>query len=193
MPDARVGTEDGEFAKVVAGGVGEHGDLLRLRVELLLLQRKAQPNIGHDRQTHTALDFAEMQGHAECITLLEPFRLPTLEELVSCLEKGDVPVLEKWVVRGGDVNHHFTAQMPEGRAQVPLLVYAAMKGQDAVVEWLLGRRADPDAAISGDPQPTDADGHTPLMRACIAKNCRPFSEPCKKSVHETDPSNLTFL
>ena len=57
--------------------------------------------------------------------------------------------------------------MPEGRAQVPLLVYAAMKGQDSVVEWLLAKRADPDAAIIGDPCPTEADGHTPLMRACL--------------------------
>ena len=108
-----------------------------------------------------------MQDHKECIALLEPYRLPPLDELVNCLEKGETEVLEKWVTRGGSVNHHFTAQMPEGRAQVPLLVYAAMKGQDTIVEWLLIHGADPDQHITGDPQPTDADGHTPLIRACI--------------------------
>ena len=107
------------------------------------------------------------QGHAECIALLEPYRLPSLEELVTCLERGDIAVLERWVARGGDVGHHFTANMPEGRAQVPLLVYAAMKGQDTAVEWLLVRRANPDAYIVGDPTPTKADGHTALMRACL--------------------------
>ena len=45
------------------------------------------------------------------------------------MERSHLWVLERWVGHGGDVNHHFTAQMPEGRAQVPLLVYAAMKGQ----------------------------------------------------------------
>ena len=86
---------------------------------------------------------------------------------MTCLERADISVLETWVTRGGDVNYAFIAQMPEGRAQVPLLVYAAMKGQDAVVEWLLARGGDPDIAIAGDPTPTDADGHTPLMRACL--------------------------
>ena len=186
------------------------------RIVKVLLDAHAHPNTGHERQTHTALDFAEMQGHDACVGLLEPFRLPPLEDLVrvpraltrspdppdpsvpghprarwsltqrraridrrpacdnpvcpqvSCLEKADIPVLERWVERGGFVDHRFTAQMPEGRAQVPLLVYAAMKGQDPVVEWLLAKRADPDAAIVGDPMATEADGHTPLMRACLA-------------------------
>ena len=53
----------------------------REEVVKLLLERSAQPNIGHDRQTHTALDFAEMQGHARCVALLEPYRLPSLEEV----------------------------------------------------------------------------------------------------------------
>ena len=141
-------------------------------VVALLLERKAQPNIGHDRQTHTALDFAEMQGNEGCVALLEAYRLPSLEELVTCLERADLTVLERWVDRGGGANHHFTAQMPEGRAQVPLLVYAAMKGQDVVVDWLLARSADPDAAIVGDPSTTEADGHTPLMRACIANHAK---------------------
>ena len=133
----------------------------------LLLERKAAPNIGHDKSTNTALDFAEMQSHAECVALLEPHRLPSLEELVDCLEKGRIGVAERWVARGGEPTHRFTAKMPEGRAQVPLLVYAAMKGQVDVVDWLLARKADPDAAINGDPVPTEADGHTPLMRACM--------------------------
>jgi ankyrin repeat protein len=133
----------------------------------LLLERKAAPNIGHDKSTNTALDFAEMQSHAECVALLEPHQLPSLEELVNCLKQGNIAVLERWVARGGAPTHRFTAQMPEGRAQVPLLVYAAMEGQVEVVDWLLARKADPDAAINGDPVPTEADGHTPLMRACM--------------------------
>ena len=34
----------------------------RTDVVALLLERSAQPNIGHDQATHTALDFAEMQA-----------------------------------------------------------------------------------------------------------------------------------
>ena len=34
----------------------------RTDVVRILLERNAQPNIGHDRQTHMALDFAEMQA-----------------------------------------------------------------------------------------------------------------------------------
>ena len=68
-----------------ANGRGENGKLPtfltplmhasyngRAGVVQLLLERGAQPNIGHDRQTHTALDFAEMQGHSDCIAMLSP-------------------------------------------------------------------------------------------------------------------------
>ena len=180
----------------------------RSDVVKLLLERSAQPNIGHDRQTHTALDFAEMQQHADCVTLLEPWRLPSsmsssarwkgnpLLPGYAPLHTSHAPIpppssphtslspalsrpppfpflfqmetLEKWINRGGDVNHTFRAQMPEGQAMVPLLVYAAMKGQNDVVEWLLARKADPDAVIEGDQKPTIADGHTAMMRACMA-------------------------
>ena len=48
--------------------------------------------------------------------------------------------------------------------EVPLLVYAAMKGQDTVVEWLLAKRADPDQSILSDPTQTDADRGARLRR-----------------------------
>jgi hypothetical protein len=164
----------------------------RDRVVRLLLERRAQPNIGYDSQTHTALDFAEMQGHSDCIKLLEPYRLPSLERLVSSLECGNLALLRRWAARGGNPDYRFTAQMPHGRAQVasgpsptlvfhemigplllspciqvPLLAYAAMKGQGSVVEWLLNQRADPNCVIISGQTSPDTDGHTPLMQACL--------------------------
>ena len=134
----------------------------------LLLQRRANPSLVLNHANgHAAIDFAEMQGNEHCIELLEPLKLPALEDLVNALERGDLQLVDRWVSRGGNVNHKFAAQMPEGRAQVPLLVCAAMKGQDNCVEWLLGKRADPDLAIDGDVL-SENDGQTPLMRACIS-------------------------
>ena len=62
----------------------------------------------------------------------------------------------------------FSAILPEGKAQMPLIVYSAMKGLSDSVKWLLAKGAGVDDPIKGDVAAPDLDGQTPLMRACLA-------------------------
>jgi ankyrin repeat protein len=57
----------------------------------LLLQRRANPSLVLNHANgSTALDLAEMQGNDHCIELLEPLRLPALEDLVNARSRGAI-------------------------------------------------------------------------------------------------------
>ena len=156
----------------------------------LLLRWRANANLvlNHPKG-YTAIDFAEKQGNAQCVELLEPLTL------AHAIKTGDLLLLDRWVSCGGSVNHKIRQNLHTGNrdivegeifdvSQVPLLVYAAMKGQDSCVQWLLSKRADPNLPIDGDPNPNGDpkgdpneylglygwDGRAPLMCACSEGN-----------------------
>jgi len=160
----------GRTALMQAAGVGDAA------VVAVLLGRGAKPNLGHDEPGGTALQHAQRAGHADVVALLEPFKLPALVDILTDIDAGDAAgaaadvttsALLRWVTNGGEASHRFIARMEEGRVRLPLIVYAAMQGNDKAVATLLKFNALVDATILGEPTETNADGQTALLRAAI--------------------------
>jgi len=171
-PDARPDSPkpNGRTALMQAAGVGNAAAVV------VLLAHGAQPNLGHDEPGGTALEHAKRTGHSDVVFLLEPFKLPPLSDILTDIDAGDASgaaadattsALLKWVTNGGEASHRFIARMDEGRVRMPLLVYAAMQGNDSAVATLLKSNAPIDATILGEPTETTADGQTALVRAAI--------------------------
>lgn len=152
------------FTALMHAASNGHGGVVSL-----LLRAKAMPNSGFDDHVPqpNAIELAEARGHAHVVALLEPWRLPTLASLLSSIEGSDChATLRAWLARGGSPSYRFVARTSDGRVRMPLLVYAAMYGQQASVVALLQMGAFIDAAIIADRDDAPSDGMTALMVAC---------------------------
>mmetsp|Transcript_13127 Transcript_13127/g.43046 ORF Transcript_13127/g.43046 Transcript_13127/m.43046 type:complete len:806 (+) Transcript_13127:47-2464(+) len=141
---------------------------------IFLLKHGASPNLGHDEPVGTALSMAERAGHDGVVALLDPFRLPLLVDILADIDAGiddatpsGSGALQRWLSYGGEASHRFMARMEQGRVRMPLLVYAAMQGNDRAVSALLKSNALVDATMLGEPAETASDGQTALMRAAM--------------------------
>ena len=135
----------------------------------LLLSHGATANLSVDERMPSAIELAEQGGFTRVVALLEPFRLPSLAALLASIEGQDsLRALETWVAFGGSPSYRFMARTADGRVRMPLLAYAAMRGELASVEKLLDMGARVNAAIVADEDEAPSDGQTPFMCA-VAK------------------------